>query len=263
MTRRRLDLELVRRGLAGSRTEALSLIASGRVRVGGTPAVGHRRLVAAQESVSVARPPRRYASRGGDKLAGALDAFRVDPGGKRCLDAGAATGGFTDVLLSRGAAHVVAVDVSYGELAWRLRRDRRVTVLERVNVRALTSDDLPYEPELVVADLSFISLRVVVGTLVTLSSGGADLMLLVKPQFEASPEEVEPGGVVRDPHVWRRVLEGVGEAAASAGAGTLGAVGSAVRGPAGNVEFFLHARVGSPSRDVDLGAVVSGIEEAS
>ena len=263
MTRRRLDLELVRRGMAGSRDEALALVASGRVLVGGTGVDGPGRLVAPDEAIAVERPRGRYVSRGGDKLAGALDALGVDPAGRRCLDAGAATGGFTDVLLARGATHVVAVDVAYGELAWRLREDPRVTVLERVNVRTLAPEELPYRPELVVADLSFISLRLVVGTLVALAAPGADLVLLVKPQFEARPAEVEEGGVVRDPHVWRRVLEEVSGSAGSAGAGTVRAVPSPLRGPAGNVEFFLHARVGAAPSSVaeDLAAVIAEIRE--
>lgn len=214
-------------------------------------------LVAPDEPVTVSDPPRPYVSRGGEKLAAALDGFRVDASGRRCLDAGASTGGFTDVLLSRGAAHVVAVDVGYGQLAWRLRTDARVTAVERTNVRDLSAEALPYRPDLVAADLSFISLAVAVPALARLWASRADLLLLVKPQFEANRHEVGPGGVVRDPAVWRAALERIASATSAAGAGTVGAMASPLPGPAGNVEFFLHARAGSPGSRVDLDAAVA------
>jgi 23S rRNA (cytidine1920-2'-O)/16S rRNA (cytidine1409-2'-O)-methyltransferase len=216
--------------------------------------------------VTVSGPPRPYVSRGGEKLAAALDGLGIEASGRRCLDAGASTGGFTDVLLSRGAAHVIAVDVGYGQLAWELRADARVTVLERTNVRDLSPETLPYRPSLVAADLSFISLTLAVPALAPLWAAHADLVLLVKPQFEARRDEVGPGGVVRDPEVWRGALERVSAAAASEGAGTVGAMASPLPGPAGNVEFFLHARAGAAGIGVDLDAAVAEglrIREAS
>jgi 23S rRNA (cytidine1920-2'-O)/16S rRNA (cytidine1409-2'-O)-methyltransferase len=266
VTRRRLELELVRRGLAGNPAEARRAIESGTVVVRGRPVSNPGSLVAAHEPIDVRAPDEAYASRGGQKLAAALDRFEVDPAGRRCLDAGASTGGFTDVLLRRGAKLVVAVDVGYGQLAWRLRGDARVTVLERMNVRDLRPDDLPYRPDLVTADLSFISLSSVVASLVAVADDRAGLVLLVKPQFEAPREEVERGGVVSDPAVWHRALDRVGAACRDAGAGPVGAMASPLAGPAGNVEFFLHARVGWPGVPIDLDAAVSegvAVREAS
>lgn len=256
--RRRLDLELVRRGIAATRSEAAEAIAGGRVTVGGRPAVKASMLVRDDEPVHV-EPVRRFASRGGDKLAPALERFGVDPQGKRCLDAGASTGGFTDVLLARGAAHVVAVDVGYGQLSWRLREDPRVTVMDRTNVRGIAPQDLPYRPDLLVADLSFISLGKVVPALASVAAPGADLILLVKPQFEAGPSEVGRGGVVRDPAVWRRAVGGVAEACRAAGLGPRDVTPSLLPGPAGNVEFFLHARAGDPGRALDLDAALAAV----
>jgi 23S rRNA (cytidine1920-2'-O)/16S rRNA (cytidine1409-2'-O)-methyltransferase len=266
LRRRSLDLELVRRGLAGTRSEARGAILSGRVTVAGRPVAKPGSLVAPEEPVAVRGAGRPYASRGGEKLAAALDRFGVDPAGRRCLDAGASTGGFTDVLLVRGAAHVVALDVGYGQLAWRLRQDRRVTVVDRTNVRGLAPDALPYAPDLLTADLSFISLTLVLPSLTGVAAPGADLVLLVKPQFEAAPGEVGRGGVVDDPAVWRRVLERVTAACLAAGAGPLAAMASPLEGPAGNVEFFLHARTGHQGRAPALdGAVAEGlsVREAS
>ncbi len=256
MSRRRLDLELVRRGLATTRTEARLAIEEGRITVGGRPAFKPGTLVAAQEPVSVEGPVRRFASRGGEKLAAALDRFGVDPAGRRCLDAGAGSGGFTDVLLSAGAAHVVALDVGYGQLDWRLRTDPRVTVMERVNVRRLRPADVPYAPEVVAADLSFISLAKVLPAMGAVASPGADLVLLVKPQFEAGPRDVGRGGVVSDPLVWGRVVEAVAEACRREGLGPVAVMASPIRGPAGNVEFLLHARKGHPGTDLDVGGAV-------
>ncbi len=255
--RRRLDQELVRRGLATSRTEARDAILAGRVQVAGRPALKPAGLVAPGEPVVLEGPARPYASRGGEKLAPALDRFGVDPAGRSCLDAGASTGGFTDVLLSRGATRVAAVDVGYGQLAWRLREDERVIVMERTNVRDLRPTDLPYAPDLVVADLSFISLAKVLPALVALAADGADFVLLVKPQFEAGRQEVGSGGVVRDPAVWRTVLARTDEACRANGLGPLAATASPVRGPAGNVEFLLHARKGEPGRPLDLDATLA------
>jgi 23S rRNA (cytidine1920-2'-O)/16S rRNA (cytidine1409-2'-O)-methyltransferase len=202
-------------------------------------------------------------SRGGPKLAAALEAFAVDPSGRDCLDAGASTGGFTDCLLQRGARHIVAVDVGYGQLAWELRTDPRVTVLDRTNIRELDPTTLPYRPSLVTADLSFISLRSAIGSLVATAAPRADLVLLVKPQFEAGRDDVGPGGVVADPRVWRRVIDDVADAAAGAGAGVAAVICSPITGPAGNVEFLLHAEVGAPAVPVDVdGAIAIGRELA-
>jgi 23S rRNA (cytidine1920-2'-O)/16S rRNA (cytidine1409-2'-O)-methyltransferase len=187
----------------------------------------------------------------------------VDPAGRDALDAGASTGGFTDVLLRRGAARVVAVDVGYGQLAWSLREDPRVTVLERTNVRSLRPGDLPFEPSLVVADLSFIPLRLVLSALAAIAAPGAEFVLLVKPQFEVGPERVGSGGVVRDPAAWRGALDGVVAAARELDLHPAGLMASPVLGPAGNVEFLLHAvhalhAASPPSSDgVDLDAAVA------
>lgn len=256
MTRRRLDAELVRRGLAGSEEEAIRAIAGGRVLVRGAPAGGATSLVASEDALDLLPEPGRFVSRGGEKLAAALDRFRIDPAGRDCLDAGASTGGFTDCLLQRGAARVVAVDVGYGQLAWELRSDPRVTVLERTNVRDLEPSSLPFPPSLVTADLSFVSLRTVVPALGRLVERGADLVLLVKPQFEAPPAEVEPGGVVRDPLVWRRAIERVAEACRDTGLAPVAAMPSPLPGPAGNVEFPLHAVAAERAEALDVEAAV-------
>jgi 23S rRNA (cytidine1920-2'-O)/16S rRNA (cytidine1409-2'-O)-methyltransferase len=240
--RRRLDSELVRRGLAGSRSEAADAIRSGIVTVGGYPARKAGTMVASDDPVAMVAPPRRFVSRGGDKLQAALERFALDVTGMHALDAGASTGGFTHVLLRRGVAHVVAVDVGYGQLDWALRDDERVTVLERTNVRALTEEMLPYRPDLITADLSFISLRTVLPALMGVSAGRVDAILLVKPQFEAAREDVRPGGVVRDPDAWARSLRAVGSACRALGLSVRGAMASPLTGPAGNVEFLLHVR---------------------
>lgn len=254
--RRRLDVELVRRGLAGSRGEAREAILAGRVTVGGSVRAKPGTLVSPGDPVALAGEPRRYVSRGGEKLAAALDRFGVDPAGRECLDVGAGTGGFTDVLRQRGAARVTAVDVGYGQLAWRLRRDHRVTVRERRNARHLTPDDVPAAPSLVTADLSFISLTAVLPALAGLAAPGADFVLLVKPQFEAGREAVGRGGVVRDPAVWRAAVLRVAEACRGLGLGPLDVMASPLPGPAGNVEFLLHAREGDPGRRPDVEAAV-------
>jgi 23S rRNA (cytidine1920-2'-O)/16S rRNA (cytidine1409-2'-O)-methyltransferase len=255
--RRRLDVELVRRGLASSRAEAQAAVAAGRVTVAGNPATKAGSLVADDAPVQVIGPGRRYVSRGGEKLRSALDRFAVDPRDRDCLDAGASTGGFTDCLLQAGAARVVAVDVGYGQLAWEIRNDPRVTVMERTNVRNLEPTNLPFVPDLVVADLSFISLRAVLPALVSAADPGAEFVVLVKPQFEAGPTDVGSGGVVRDPAVWRRVLVEVMEALRAASIGVLGVVASPLRGPAGNVEFLLHGRRGVDDASIDLDAAIA------
>lgn len=253
MTRRRarLDAELVRRNIATSRTEAQRLIAEGRVTVDGAPALKAATLVTTDAGLGLEPGGERYASRGGHKLAGALDRLDVTVPGRHCLDAGASTGGFTDVLLRGGAAHVVAVDVGYGQLAWRLQTDERVTVLDRTNVRHLAPERIPGPPpSLVVADLSFISLTRVMAALTAVADADADHLLLTKPQFEVGPQRVGRGGVVRDPVSWRRALDAVVGAAEDRGLGLAGAVVSPVPGPAGNVEFFVLVRAGAGA-DVD------------
>jgi len=240
--RRRLDVEMVRRGIAASRSEATNAIRSGKVTVAGRPAAKSSMLVLPEEPIAMARAARPFVSRGGEKLDAALDRFGVDVSGRTALDAGASTGGFTDCLLSREAAHVIAIDVGYGQLDWRLREDARVTVLERTNVRDLQPEALPHAPDLVTADLSFISLRLVLPTLVRCSAPGAEFVLLVKPQFEAGRSEADGGGgVIRDAEVWRRVLRSVATAAEDLGLEIDGVMPSPLLGPAGNVEFFLHA----------------------
>ena len=261
MGRRRLDAELVRRGLAGSRAEAQEAVRAGTVLVRGTQATKSTTLVGADDPLVLAGPGRRYVSRGGEKLAAALDAFAVDPSGRDCLDAGASTGGFTDCLLQRGARHVVAVDVGYGQLAWELRTDERVTVLDRTNVRALDLTALPYRPSLVTADLSFISLRSAIGPLLAAADPRADLVLLVKPQFEAGRREVGPRGVIADPEVWERAIDDVAVAVRGAGASAVGVIASPIRGPAGNVEFLLHAIAGGTAPALDVGAAIAAAKE--
>jgi 23S rRNA (cytidine1920-2'-O)/16S rRNA (cytidine1409-2'-O)-methyltransferase len=257
VNRRRLDLELVRRGLAVTLDEARGTLAAGGVTVNGGPASKPGTMVAPEDAVELAPAPGRYVSRGGEKLAGALERFAIDPAGRRCLDAGASTGGFTDVLLRQGAEHVTAVDVGYGQLAWPLRQDPQVEVLERMNVRDLGPEGLPARPDLVVADLSFISLASVIPTLVAVAVDGAELVLLIKPQFEARREEVARGGVVRDPGVWRRAIQEVANACRRSGAGPLDVMPSPLRGPAGNVEFLLHARKAHPGGDLDVDAAIA------
>jgi 23S rRNA (cytidine1920-2'-O)/16S rRNA (cytidine1409-2'-O)-methyltransferase len=246
----RLDAELVRRGLAASRAEARRAIESGTVTVSGIPATRPAALVAPGAPIALAAPPARFVSRGGVKLDGALDRLGVAVGGKSWLDAGASTGGFTDCLLRRGAAAVIAADVGYGQLDWRLRNDERVVVMERVNVRHLAPGDLPFEPQGVVADLSFISLTLVLPALAASASEEADFVLLVKPQFEAGRATVGRGGVVRDPAAWRAALERVASSGRDLGLGVAGATASEIPGPAGNREFFLHlARSGEADGD--------------
>ncbi|RZU31602.1 TlyA family RNA methyltransferase [Blastococcus saxobsidens] len=242
--RSRLDAELVRRGLARSREHAVALIGEGRVTVGGQSATKPATGVEAGTPVVVRTDPDEpsWVSRGAHKLIGALDAFPVRVEGRRALDAGASTGGFTEVLLDRGAAEVVAVDVGYGELAWSLRTDDRVHVHERTNVRSLTPEAIGGPVDLVVADLSFISLRLVLPALTACARPDADLVPMVKPQFEVGRERLGTGGVVRDPeHRVQAVLE-VARAAGALGWGAAGVVASPLPGPAGNVEFFLWLR---------------------
>jgi 23S rRNA (cytidine1920-2'-O)/16S rRNA (cytidine1409-2'-O)-methyltransferase len=243
--RRRLDRELVRRGLADTEADAAELIAAGKITVGGAPATSPRRQVLADEALLVLGESPRFVTRAGAKLEAALDRFGLDVTGLRVLDAGASGGGFTDCLLQRGAAEVVAVDVGYGLIHERLRADARVTVVERTNVRSLEPGALGPLFPLVVGDLSFISLRTVARNLVGQAADGADLALLVKPQFEATRAEASRGeGVVRDPDVHRRVLAEVAAALTTRGADVIDAAPSPVTGSSGNVEYLLHAVAG-------------------
>src|SRR6201996_3622037 len=245
--RARLDAELVRRGLVRSRAQAAELIASGQVAVSGQPATKAATQVELEAPITIkdSGAGAAYASRGGHKLAGALAAFAdLTVAGRRCLDAGASPGGFTDVLLRAGAAHVVAADVGYGQLAWSLRTDPRVTVLDRVNVRTL--EQVTPVPGLVVADLSFISLTLVLPALVASAAPDADFVLLVKPQFEVGKGRVGAGGVVRDSADRADAVRTVAAAAGQLGLGVQGITASPLPGPAGNVEYFLWLRRGAP-----------------
>jgi 23S rRNA (cytidine1920-2'-O)/16S rRNA (cytidine1409-2'-O)-methyltransferase len=221
---------------------AQELISAHRVLVGGAPAERASRQVAPAEAVTVTGPPSRFVGRGGEKLDAALNAFSLDVTGRNALDAGASTGGFTDCLLQRGAARVTAVDVGRGQLHDRLRADPRVDARERTNIRHLGPSDLPAAPfDVVVADLSFISLRTVARSLIGLAAADADLVVLVKPQFEAGRHEADRGrGVIRDPAVWAAALLGAGAAMESEGATMMGAMVSPLRGADGNVEFLAH-----------------------
>lgn len=230
--KKRLDVLLVERGLAETRTQAQALILAGRV-----PGYEKPGMQVDEDAELAVQAPPPFVSRGGEKLTHALDALQVDPAGRDCLDVGASTGGFTDVLLQRGANRVIAVDVGYGQLHEKLRADPRVVVLERTNARELR--ELPFEPELVVCDVSFISIRLALPRALALAKPGWEAVLLVKPQFEAGRAEVK-GGVVRDADVRRRVVREIAEAALGWGGETVGAVDSGLPGPKGNREVFLH-----------------------
>jgi 23S rRNA (cytidine1920-2'-O)/16S rRNA (cytidine1409-2'-O)-methyltransferase len=239
---KRLDLILVERGLVASRERARALVLAGQVRVDGQVVSKAGAPVAADAQVDVAVPDHPYVSRGGVKLAHALDVFGVAVEGRAALDIGASTGGFTDVLLERGAASVIALDVGHGQLAWRLRQNPRVLVREGVNARALTAADVPHAVSLVTIDVAFISLRHILPALPPFLPPGADIVALVKPQFEAGREQVERGGLVTDPAVHATVLEQVTDAAGVAGFERLAMTPSPITGATGNREFFLHLR---------------------
>jgi len=244
--KKRLDVLLVERGLAESRARAQALVMAGLVR--GYEKPGQQ--VDEGVELIVERPP-PYVSRGGEKLAHGLDRLQVDPSGLDCADVGASTGGFTDVLLQRGAARVIALDVGYGQLHPRLRSDRRVTVLERTNARTL--DELPFPPQLAVCDVSFISVRLALPPVLRLCAPGWQAVVLVKPQFEAGRAEVGKGGVVREDEVRHRVVREVAEAALGWGAQVAGVVDSGLPGPKGNREIFVHlAHTDQPSLPDDL-----------
>jgi 23S rRNA (cytidine1920-2'-O)/16S rRNA (cytidine1409-2'-O)-methyltransferase len=263
--RRRLDLELVRRELAPSREVARRLIEDGAVLVSGAVATKVARLVDPGEPVVVTAPP-RFVGRGGHKLEAALDGFELDVTGAVALDAGSSTGGFTDCLLQHGAARVVAVDVGRHQLHERLRADDRVDVREQTDVRNLDVTGAGGPFDVVVADLSFISVRSVAAALVGAASSTADLVVLVKPQFEAGRAEVSRGrGVIRDPDVWLAAMEGAMSALDEAGASIMGAMASPLRGADGNVEFLLHAQPAGrgPAATVDLAALVASVAESA
>jgi 23S rRNA (cytidine1920-2'-O)/16S rRNA (cytidine1409-2'-O)-methyltransferase len=249
----------VRRGLVSSRAGAQEAITQGRVLVAGRVADKAASLVAPDDPIQLTAD-KPFVSRGGIKLDGALDRLDVQVAGRRWLDAGASTGGFTDRLLQGGATSVVAVDVGYGQLDWKLRNDNRVVVMERVNVRELTRADLPFIPDAITADLSFISLALVLPVLSDLVDESGDLVLLVKPQFEVGKGGVGKGGVVRDPALWRFAVSRVVVAAEQLGWGLARAAASELPGPAGNREFFVHLRRDASS---DTGSIESAVQEAA
>jgi 23S rRNA (cytidine1920-2'-O)/16S rRNA (cytidine1409-2'-O)-methyltransferase len=251
---------LVRRGLARSRQQAAELIGAGRVCIDGMPAVKPATAVALSAALTVEGDAERtWVSRGAHKLIGALDAFGLHVDGRRCLDAGASTGGFTEVLLDRGTSHVLAADVGYGQLAWPLRNDPRVTVLERTNVRELTPEAIGGSVDLVVADLSFISLATVLPALTSCASADADIVPMVKPQFEVGKDRVGAGGVVSDPQLRAEAVLSVARRAAELNWQTVAVTASPLPGPSGNVEYFLRlrARTDSPLRSEPLEQAVA------
>jgi 23S rRNA (cytidine1920-2'-O)/16S rRNA (cytidine1409-2'-O)-methyltransferase len=257
----RLDSLLTERGLFPSRSRAAASVMAGGVLLlpGRTRALKPGQLVPADVEVEIATVP-AFASRGGIKLANALDRFGLDVGGACALDVGASTGGFTDCLLQRGAEHVVAVDVAYGELDWRLRNDPRVTVIERRNARSLRPDELPYAPELIVIDVSFISLEKILPAVLACTAARFDCLALVKPQFEVGREHVGKGGVVRDADTRRRALVEVGRAAVGLGTSVLGYASSGLPGPKGNLETFVWLAERSRAGVADLELAAAEVE---
>jgi 23S rRNA (cytidine1920-2'-O)/16S rRNA (cytidine1409-2'-O)-methyltransferase len=238
----RLDAALVDRGLAASRERARALIMAGQVRVDGQVVSKAGTSIDASADIHLDVPDHPYVSRGGVKLAHALDDFKIDPSGRRALDVGASTGGFTDVLLQRGASSVIALDVGHGQLDWKLRTDPRVEVHDGVNARRLTSDDVPHQVDLVVIDVSFISLGHILPALPPFLASGADVVALVKPQFEAGRDEVGKHGLVTDPAVHQAVIAKVTTQAETVGLTRVAMAPSAITGATGNQEFFLHLR---------------------
>lgn len=261
MTRRRLDQELVRRGLVETREAAQDAISAGVVTVAGASADKASRMVAPDEAVLLLGPPRPYVSRGGEKLAAALDTFGLEVEGKRCVDVGASTGGFTDCLLQRGAGHVYAVDVGYGQLHAKLREDPRVELHERLNCRNLTIEHVGGRVvDVCTVDVSFISLRLATPPLHSIMAHGGDWVFLVKPQFEATRAQVGKGGIVSDPSVWKAVLERLYGWTSAQNVYVLDVVPSPIRGAKGNVEFLAHLRKDSPRRRVPLERITEVVE---
>lgn len=242
--RRRLDTELVARGLATSRTAAHDVISRGLVAVEGVPTPKPATMVSPNQTVAVATEKQRWVSRGGEKLDAALQAFSLDVAGQRCLDVGASTGGFTDVLLARGAESVVALDVGYGQLAWSLRSDHRVRVVERTNVRHVDPAALGAPFDVIVVDVSFIGISAITSKLRDCASVGTDLVVLVKPQFEVGKERVQRGGLVTDAAAHRDAISGVADALTDHGWAPRSVVASPITGAKGNREFLLHAVLG-------------------
>jgi 23S rRNA (cytidine1920-2'-O)/16S rRNA (cytidine1409-2'-O)-methyltransferase len=240
--KKRLDAAMLDQGLAPSRERARAMILAGQVTVDGRVVSKAGAPVGAQARIALLAPDHPYVSRGGVKLAAALDAFAIDPAGRHALDIGASTGGFTDVLLRRGAASVVALDVGHGQLDWRLRTDPRVVVREGVNARALGAADVPRAVDLATIDVAFISLRHILPALAPLLPEGADVVALVKPQFEAEREQVGRRGIVSDPAVHAAVIARVAAAADALGLERVATARSAITGATGNQEFFLHLR---------------------
>jgi len=263
VAKRRLDTLLAERGLFETRSRAAAAVLAGEVRLGGEGARADKpgQLVADDVDVAVAEAP-AFVSRGGIKLANALDAFGLDPAGRRALDVGASTGGFTDCLLQRGAEAVIALDVAYGELHWKLRQDPRVTVVERTNARSILAGDLPWAPDLVVVDVSFISLSKVLPAVLDAAAPGFDCLALVKPQFEVGRALVGKGGVVRSPDDRRAALAAVGDfARGELGLSLLGFASSGLPGPAGNRESFAWiAEAGRPGAVEDPLAAAREVE---
>jgi 23S rRNA (cytidine1920-2'-O)/16S rRNA (cytidine1409-2'-O)-methyltransferase len=262
MSKRRLDALLADRGLFDSRSRAAAAVLAGEVSVGGHGARAAKpgQMVTDDVAVEVAAVP-RYVSRGGVKLDNALAAFGIDPAGRRCLDVGASTGGFTDCLLQNGAEAVVALDVAYGELDWGLRTDPRVTVAERTNARALDPATLPFRPDLIAIDVSFISLAKVLPAVLGAAADGYDCLAMVKPQFEVGGARVGKGGVVRDSADRRGALIAVGQAARELGAGVVGYASSGLPGPAGNLETFVWiCEAGREGAVEDLEAAARKVE---
>jgi 23S rRNA (cytidine1920-2'-O)/16S rRNA (cytidine1409-2'-O)-methyltransferase len=257
----RIDNLLSQRGIFPSRSRAAASVMAGEVLLG----AGRRRatkpgqLVPEDVELEVLEAP-RFASRGGIKLANALDALGLDVSGRRALDVGAGTGGFTDCLLQRGALDVVALDVAYGELDWRLRSDRRVTVIERANARSLVAEQLPYAPDLIVIDVSFISLQKVLGAVLACAAERFDCLAMVKPQFEVGRGKVGKGGVVRDAALRRETLVAVGQAAGGLGASVRGYASSGLPGPKGNLETFVWLAEGSRGGVEDLAAAAAEVD---
>ncbi|MCV7031909.1 TlyA family RNA methyltransferase [Mycobacterium sherrisii] len=260
--RARVDAELVRRGLARSRQQAAELIGAGKVSIDGLPAVKPATAVALSATLTVTdEGERRWVSRGAHKLLGALDVFDIPVAGRRCLDAGASTGGFTEVLLDRGAAEVVAADVGYGQLAWSLRSDPRVLVIERTNVRDLSPEAIGGRVDLIVADLSFISLSTVLPALAGCAWPGADIVPMVKPQFEVGKGQVGAGGVVHDPALRADAVLAVARRVGELGWHTVDVTASPLPGPSGNVEYFLWLRA-ETDRALSADGLVDAVQRA-